>query len=86
MATPQAGDRVVLADGSEGEVECTQADSRYSGLAFRAAARGVDPTRPVSANGALDQTPTAQLDIQVSRPVYTYMSRCYTLYTYALPR
>jgi hypothetical protein len=46
------------------ELECSQSDSDYSGLAFRAAAKGVDPTRPVTANGALSQTPTAQLDIQ----------------------
>ena len=46
------------------EAECEQYDSDYSGLAFRAAAKGVDPTRPVTANGALSQTPTAQLDIQ----------------------
>ena len=46
------------------EIECLQNDSDYSGLAFRAAAKGVDPTRPVAANGALDQTPTSQLDIQ----------------------
>ena len=39
-------------------------DSDFSGEAFRAAAKGVDPTRPVTANGALSQTPTAQLDIQ----------------------
>ena len=46
------------------EAECTQYDSTFSGEAFRAAAKGVDPTRPVTANGALSQTPTAQLDIQ----------------------
>ena len=46
------------------EAECSQFDSDYSGLAFRAAAKGVDPTRPVTANGALSQTPTAQLDVQ----------------------
>jgi hypothetical protein len=46
------------------EAECAQYDKDYSGLAFRAAAKGVDPTRPVTANGALSQTPTAQLDIQ----------------------
>jgi hypothetical protein len=46
------------------EAECTQKDDDFSGLAFRAAAKGVDPTRPVTANGALSQTPTKQLDIQ----------------------
>ena len=46
------------------EAECEQFDSDYSGLAFRAAAKGVDPTRPVAANGALSQTPTLQLDVQ----------------------
>ena len=46
------------------EAECTQHDTNFSGLAFRRAAKGVDPTRPVTANGAMSQTPTAQLDIQ----------------------
>ena len=46
------------------EAECTQDDSDYSGLIFREAAKSIDPTRPVTANGALSQTPTAQLDIQ----------------------
>ena len=45
------------------EAECEQFDSDYSGLAFRAAAKGVDPTRPVAANGALSQEPTLQLDV-----------------------
>ena len=31
---------------------------------FRAAAKGVDPTRVVTANGALSQTPTTWLDVQ----------------------
>jgi hypothetical protein len=46
------------------EAECSQHDSNFSGKAFRDAARSVDPTRPVTANGALSQTPTAWLDIQ----------------------
>ena len=46
------------------EAECEQYDSDYSGEIFRAAAKGVDPTRPVTANGAPSQTPTRQLDIQ----------------------
>ena len=45
------------------ELECAQYDSDYSGEAFRAAAKGVDPTRPVAANGAMSQIPFAQLDI-----------------------
>eukprot|EP01043_Picozoa_sp_COSAG02_P004191 COSAG02_NODE_107_length_36312_cov_45.037942_40_plen_385_part_00 len=45
------------------EAECEQYDSDYSGAAFRAAAKGVDPTRPVAANGAMGQIPLAQLDI-----------------------
>lgn len=45
------------------EAECEQFDSDYSGEAFREAAKGVDPTRPVAANGALGQIPLAQLDI-----------------------
>ena len=48
---------------SEQEAECEQYDSDYSGDAFRAAAKGVDPTRPVAANGAMSQIPLAQLDI-----------------------
>ena len=45
------------------ELECAQYDSDYSGEAFRAAAKGVDSTRPVAANGAMSQIPFAQLDI-----------------------
>lgn len=46
------------------EAECSQYDVAYSGLAFRAAAKGVDPTRPVTANGSPGQTPTPFLDVQ----------------------
>ena len=51
-----------LAEGGQ-EAECEQYDSDYSGDAFRAAAKGVDSTRPVAANGAMGQIPLAQLDI-----------------------
>ena len=46
------------------EAECAQYDHDYSGLAFRAAAYGVDPTRPVTANGSPSQVPVAQVDVQ----------------------
>jgi hypothetical protein len=46
------------------EAECAQFDHDYSGLAFRAAAYGVDPTRPVAANGSPSQVPVAQVDVQ----------------------
>jgi hypothetical protein len=46
------------------EAECTQTDHDYSGLAFRAAAYGIDPTRPVTANGSPGQVPVAQVDVQ----------------------
>ena len=43
------------------EYECEQEDAPYSGQAFRKAAKGVDPSRPVTANGGADPD---SLDVQ----------------------
>ena len=43
------------------EYECIQEDTSYSGQAFRKAAKGVDPSRLVTANGFADPD---SLDVQ----------------------